>query len=72
MEPLYIKDLIQGSKNGAYISVGSLSIPMLTLKELKREGYERLKVYEQNKTLAIWGKSRSACFTEDKLHEKNT
>ena len=47
-----------------------LAVPVADLKNLKQQGYENLRVYGDNKTLSLWGKTVSACFTLDEIQEK--
>jgi len=45
-------------------------VPVAALKNLKQQGYEHLRVYGGNKTLSLWGKTVSACFTLEQLLER--
>lgn len=65
-----IDDVISGKNEPEEVNLDGLSIPIKTLKDLKEEGYEYLKPIDDRKTLALWGKSRSACFTGQQLRER--
>lgn len=62
-----IEELI--ARGESEINIDGISIPVQTLKKLKEEGYSHLKVYRVNRTITVWGKNCSACFTEEQLHE---
>ncbi|MGM0383685.1 MAG: hypothetical protein ACQEQO_09385 [Thermodesulfobacteriota bacterium] len=70
MKPMKIEDLILNKNEYEEVSVDSFSIPIQTLKNLMKDGYEYLRLYEQNRTASVWGKACSSCFTEQQLREK--
>ncbi|MBW1680230.1 MAG: hypothetical protein JRF59_01865 [Deltaproteobacteria bacterium] len=65
-----IEDLISRASDQDSIQVDGISIPVGALKKLKEEGYENLRVYQENKTVSMWGKTCTACFTEEQLRER--
>jgi hypothetical protein len=62
-----VQDLIAGKGNGDYADVDGFKIPVPALKRLMDEGYENLRVYKESRTLSLWGKTCSACFSEEYL-----
>ncbi|MFP4085568.1 MAG: hypothetical protein ACLFUL_02150 [Desulfobacteraceae bacterium] len=64
-----IEELLSGKSDDQEITVDGISIPTQSLRKLVAEGYENLKVYEENHTLSLWGKTCSACFTEEQVRE---
>lgn len=70
MKAMKIEDLISGKNDRQEISVDGLSIPIRKLKKLMEDGYDHLRVYGGNRTVSIWGKACSSCFTEQQLREK--
>jgi len=70
MEAMKIEDILLGEKDQGDVNVDGMSIPVSTLKKLMEDGYSHLRVYGENRTVSLWGKSCSACFTEEQLHER--
>lgn len=64
-----IEDLISGKNEQEEVNVDGISIPVLTLKKLMEHGYAHLRVYRENRTVSLWGKTCCACFTEQQLRE---
>jgi len=62
-----IEELISGKNEQDRVSIDGTSIPVKVLKNLLDEGYVHLRPYKENKTFSFWGKSCTACFTEDQL-----
>ena len=65
-----IEELISKKNDNEEIHVEGLSIPVAALKELMKDGYEFLKPYKEEKTISVWGKACTGCFTEEGLREK--
>ena len=65
-----IDGMISGKNNNDVISVGGISVPVSTLKIFMKEGYDQLQAYEQERTISIWGKTCTGCFTEQEIQEK--
>lgn len=57
------------ARGGKEVNLGGVSIPLQVLQKLKEEGYSHLKAYGYNKTVTLWGKNCSACFTEEQLRK---
>jgi hypothetical protein len=65
-----IEELITGKGEQDSVNVEGLAVPVPALKNLKQQGYENLRVYRDSKTLSLWGKTVSACFTLEQIQEK--
>lgn len=62
-----IEDLISGKDQQENVHIDGVSIPVKRLKRFLNEGYENVKVYTDNRTISLWGKNCTACFTEEQL-----
>ena len=65
-----IEELISGKNDQGEVNFEGISIPISTLKDLVKDGYEHVKFYKDNNTFSLWGKTCTACFTEDQLRER--
>lgn len=65
-----IEELITGKGEQDSVNVEGLAVPAAALKNLKQQGYDNLRVYRDSKTLSLWGKTVSACFTLEQIQEK--
>jgi len=65
-----IEDLVSGKREEEIIQIRGVSVPVWALKRLSGEGYSHVRPYPENKTLSLWGKTCSGCFTEEELKEK--
>ena len=65
-----INDLIEGKGSDQEIQVEGISLPIPALRKLAEEGYTQLRAYKENRTIAVWGKACTACFTDEQLREK--
>ncbi len=65
-----IEDIISGKNDNEKITIDGLKIPVSALKNFMKEGYEHLLPYNQEKTLSMWGKTCTGCFTEQEINEK--
>jgi len=65
-----IDDMVSGKNNNEVITVGGINIPVSALKNFMEEGYDQLQAYEQEKTISMWGKTCTGCFTEQEIREK--
>jgi len=65
-----IEEVVAGKGEQESVNVDGVSVPVAALKNLKQQGYEHLRVYGDNKTLSLWGKTVSACFTLEQILEK--
>lgn len=68
---LKIKDLISGKDEQEHIHIDGVSIPVGRLRRFVNDGYENLSVYQDNRTVSLWGKNCTACFTEEQLARKD-
>jgi len=67
---LKIVEVIAGKREEESVNFDGLSAPVAALKNLSKEGYESMRVYKDNKTFSLWGKTCSACFSLEHLQEK--
>lgn len=65
-----IEELISGKNDNEVIEIEGVSIPISALKNLINDGYVNLKAYKEEKTFSLWGKTCTACLTEQELREK--
>jgi hypothetical protein len=65
-----IEELVKDKSEQGHATVEGLDVPVAALKSLMQQGYENLRVYKDSKTLSLWGKTVSACFTLDQMQEK--
>jgi len=65
-----IEELISGKNDNEEIEIEGVSIPISALKNLMKDGYVNLKAYKEEKTFSLWGKTCTACLTEQELREK--
>jgi len=64
-----IAELISGKGGQDRVSIEGFSVPVAALKKLLNEGYENILFYKENKTLSLWGKTCTVCFSEDHLEK---
>jgi hypothetical protein len=65
-----LEELISGKSQQDSVNIDGLSIPVAALKNLSKEGYENMRVYKDNKTFSLWGKTCTVCFTLEQLQER--
>jgi hypothetical protein len=65
-----IEELVSGKGGQESVDLEGLSVPVAGLRTLSEEGYTNLRVYKENKTVSLWGKSCSACLTLEQLQER--
>ncbi len=65
-----IEDLISGKNDQGEVDIEGISIPVSTLKALVKDGYEHVRLYKDNNTFSLWGKTCTACFTEEQLRQR--
>lgn len=65
-----IDDMISGKNDNEVITFGGIHIPVSALKNFMKEGYDQMLPYEQEKTISIWGKTCTGCFTEQEIQER--
>ncbi len=65
-----IQELVSGKKDDGAATVDGISVPVSVLKRLIEEGYTNIRFYRANKTFSAWGKSCTACFTEQEFRER--
>ena len=62
-----LKDLIAGKGNGDEVVLDGIRIPVPALRRLVGDGYENIRVYKESRTFSLWGKTCTACFSEEVL-----
>jgi hypothetical protein len=62
-----IEELVAGKKDDDSVSVEWASLPVTGLKHLIEEGYIHLQAYREEKTFSLWGKTCTACLTEEQI-----
>jgi len=67
MQPMKIKELISGKNDSDAIELTGITVPVSTLKNLMKEGYDNIKPYPSEKTVSVWGSTCTACFTQQEL-----
>jgi hypothetical protein len=65
-----IEELVSGKAGQDSLDLEGLAVPVAALRKLSEEGYIHLRVYKDDKTLSLWGKNCSACFTLEQLQER--
>ena len=65
-----LKDLVAQKGEEDTVNLDGIRVTVKALKRLMEEGYENLRVYKENKTLSLWGKNCTGCFTEEMLSER--
>ncbi len=65
-----IEEMISGKNDNEEIIIEGIKIHVSALKNFMKEGYEHLLPYREEKTLSLWGKTCTGCFTEQELREK--
>lgn len=65
-----IEELVAGKGEQDSVNADGLAVPVAALKNLKLQGYEHLRVYGDSRTLSLWGKTVSACFTLEQMLER--
>lgn len=64
-----IEEIVSGKDDDQEIQLEGVSIPVRVLKALMKEGYVYLKPYRDNRTLSLWGKTCTACYSEEQIRE---
>jgi hypothetical protein len=62
-----IQDLVSGRGDGDHVDVEGFRIAVPVLKRLMNEGYENIRVYKESRTFSLWGKTCTACFSQEHL-----
>jgi hypothetical protein len=62
-----IQDLIADKGDRDQVSVEGCRASVSALRRLMEGGYEHIRVYGQTKTFSLWGKSCTACFSEEQM-----
>jgi hypothetical protein len=65
-----IEDLVSGKGEQDSVDLEGLPVPVAALRKLSEEGYTDLRVYKDNNTFSLWGKTCSACFTLEQLQKR--
>jgi hypothetical protein len=67
---MMIEELIAGKKDSDTVAMGKSTLPVFALKGLLKDGYLKVRVYEDNNTFSFWGKNCTACFTEQQILDR--
>ncbi|PKN23802.1 MAG: hypothetical protein CVU64_23605 [Deltaproteobacteria bacterium HGW-Deltaproteobacteria-21] len=62
-----IQDLVAGKGDGDHVEIDGFRVAVPVLKALMNKGYENIRVYKESRTFSLWGKTCSACFTQEHL-----
>ena len=62
-----IDEVVSGKDDNEEINIGGMRVPVSSLKGLIKDGYEYMQPYKTEKTLSLWGKTRTGCFTRDQI-----
>ncbi len=65
-----IEDLVSGKNDKEDVDIEGISIPVPALKKLMKDGYVHVRLYKENRTFSLWGKTCTACLTEEQLSER--
>ena len=65
-----IEEMVSGKNDNEEIGIEGLKIPVSALKNFMKDGYEHLLPYGEEKTLSMWGKTCTGCFTEQEIRER--
>lgn len=65
-----IEGLISGKTDNDNIDIEGSSIPVSSLRNLLKDGYEDLAFYKSEKTFSLWGKKCTGCLTKDQLRDR--
>jgi hypothetical protein len=65
-----IEELLAGKGDHEEVRVDGYSLPVSALKEFMRDGYVFLQPYKENNTFSLWGKTCTACFTEQEIRDR--
>jgi len=65
-----IEDLVSGKNDKEDVDIEGISIPVPALKKLMKDGYVHVRLYKENRTFSLWGKTCTACLTEEQLIER--
>ncbi len=65
-----IEELIAGKKDNEVVTVEWADLPVSALKNLMKDGYVNMKAYKDEKTFSLWGKTCTACLTEEQIRSR--
>jgi hypothetical protein len=65
-----IEELVSSKSEQESVDLEGLVVPVAVLRKFSEEGYTDLRVYRENHTLFLWGKTCSACFTPEQLQKR--
>jgi len=65
-----IEDLIAGKNDSEKLNLEGIPIPVAALKNYMKDGYEHIRPYKEEKTVSLWGKACTGCFTEEEIRNK--
>lgn len=64
-----IQELVTGKNPGEKVRIAATELPVAALNKLLQKGYENIRAYTQEKTISVWGKALTACFTEKEIQK---
>lgn len=62
-----IDEVVSGKDDNEEINIGGIKVPVSSLKNFIKDGYEYMQPYSEEKALSLWGKIRTGCFTRDEI-----
>jgi hypothetical protein len=65
-----IEELVSGKNDDQEVALRGIAFPVSGLKSLMAEGYVNLRPYRENRTISVWGKTCSACLTEQQVRDR--
>ncbi len=65
-----IDELVSGKNDNEEINIEGFKLPVSALKNFMKDGYEYMLPYKVEKTLSLWGKTRTGCFTKEEIISK--
>jgi len=65
-----LEEVVAGKGDQEEVNIGGTSLPVSSLKKLIGDGYVFLQPYKENNTFSVWGKTCTACFTEQQIRER--
>lgn len=65
-----IKKLTEGKKGAEEVAFEGTYLPAGALQRLLGAGYEYVRYYPESRTFALWGKTVTACLTEEQIRAR--
>ena len=64
-----ITDIISGKSDEDRVSLDGSAVPVRTLRRLLEAGYENILFYPSDGTFSVWGKTCTACLTQEQVEQ---